>query len=278
MRHCLAKWRRRRTFLTFLCVSGLYMYFLTYQSISSLFSNKEVKGSVIHYVPAHINKTVKVLLETADRAILEDIDRRIAEPIDGLDLQTAQQNGTVFDSSRGQFSVVDKYFSEKKNGYFLEVGTDGISGQSLTFLLEKARGWTGLVIEPYITQYQALRTMRRSSKFLQACIKNGTSSWPFDGVPNTPCYEVKHIVQALRRDRIDLLVLNLHGGEHFILETFPFKQIEVYMITIEIVSVSVDYGPFVLQLRTKGYRCVQVMTNHIFKKTDLIFVKEENVH
>ena len=52
----------------------------------------------------------------------------------------------------------------------MEIGTDGNQPDSLTYLLEKSRGWTGLVIEPDSEKFESLMRLKRNSEFLQACL------------------------------------------------------------------------------------------------------------
>ena len=58
----------------------------------------------------------------------------------------------------------------QEGGIFVECG--GYDGYFLsnTFYLEKARGWTGLIIEPETTNYAALKQSGRNAIISPACL------------------------------------------------------------------------------------------------------------
>lgn len=64
-------------------------------------------------------------------------------------------------SQAGQDAVVDRFFQQKREGTFVDVGGfDGVTGSN-TFFLELFRGWTGLLVEPVGSQIEVARKVRR---------------------------------------------------------------------------------------------------------------------
>jgi FkbM family methyltransferase len=67
-------------------------------------------------------------------------------------------------SQIGQDLAVLKYYKNKKNGYFVEIGAwDGIS-YSNTFLMEKL-GWDGICVEPLPKLYNQLEKNRKCKTY-----------------------------------------------------------------------------------------------------------------
>ena len=68
----------------------------------------------------------------------------------------------------GALRVILPYFQE--NGFYVECG--GYDGEtaSNTLLFEKTRKWTGLLIEPDPTQYNALKTKNRKAFSVNSCL------------------------------------------------------------------------------------------------------------
>ena len=63
-------------------------------------------------------------------------------------------------SQIGQDLEVLKFYNNKKDGYFIEIGaSDGIS-LSNTYILEKNYGWTGICVEPIPSDFEKLQKNR----------------------------------------------------------------------------------------------------------------------
>jgi FkbM family methyltransferase len=77
--------------------------------------------------------------------------------------------------------IVDNYFQDKKNGFFIETGScDGIF-QSNTFYLETELNWTGLLIEP-------------NPEYAKECIINRPKSKVYDCALVSSDYESDHTI------------------------------------------------------------------------------------
>lgn len=82
-------------------------------------------------------------------------------------------------SQYGQDQFVhEKFFKDKKDGVFIEIGAYDGKNLSNTFFFEKELGWEGICIEPLPHVYQILK-QNRSCTCIQGCIaeKNGSVSF-----------------------------------------------------------------------------------------------------
>ena len=68
---------------------------------------------------------------------------------------------------------LDDLFNKKEKGFFIELGAhDGLT-QSNTAFLEKTRNWTGILIEPSVSNYQKCIKNREKSIVVNcACVSN----------------------------------------------------------------------------------------------------------
>ncbi|XP_045199829.2 uncharacterized protein LOC123554040 [Mercenaria mercenaria] len=203
-----------------------------------------------------------------------EIRKRVVNSRAGNFTYVSRGNSSIFDSSRGQFRVIDRYLKKMEHGFFVELGSEGNEPASLTFLLEKSRGWTGLVIEPEAEKFQSLMHMKRNSKFLQSCINATSEVWPAEGSSEEPCLRLVDILKAIKRNKIDLLVLDVTGQEVQLLTSFPFKDIDVSMINVEIHGMNRYPVQLVQKLKTQ-FESVQFMTNHIYGKSDMVFLNKQ---
>ena len=77
-------------------------------------------------------------------------------------------------SQIGQDKEVVKYYKEKQNGFFVEIGaSDGIKFSN-TLLLEKKYNWKGICVEPIPKNYQLLCKNRPNSICCDKAVYNTT--------------------------------------------------------------------------------------------------------
>ena len=72
---------------------------------------------------------------------------------------------TNTNSQSAQDMFVLKTLNNKRNGYFLEIGTNHPININNSYILEKKYGWNGLLVE-YDAQWEALYKQHRSSKYV----------------------------------------------------------------------------------------------------------------
>lgn len=214
----------------------------------------------------------------------------IAEPV--VDGDTGSQFG--------QDRFLDTYvFAALEGGVFLDVGAyDGVSGSN-SLLFEEERGWTGLLVEPDTALAQRARELR-SSPCLEVAV--GAVAGEADFLRVTQGYrqmgglletykadilaqvravpthveEIRQVdivtfvelVEKLDTDHIDLISLDIEGGEDAALSAFPFDKVSVGAWSIENVGASADLAD---TMRRHGYGLVRRLG------VDEIYVPEERV-
>ncbi len=174
------------------------------------------------------------------------------------------QDSPVYFSQSGQDRILDLYFLGNKQGVFVDVGSyDGISGSN-TLFFEIHRHWSGLCIEASLTQHQQAAGFRRArclnvaigpepgwADFLEITSGYTMMSGLIDsyhptileGVRANPDHcEVIHRVPVRTLEdllteegmtTVDLVSLDIEGGELAVLEAFPFQRFEVSAWSIE---------------------------------------------
>jgi len=90
-------------------------------------------------------------------------DRRRAENVRLLhEVRSMLNPVSGFASQAGQDRVVDRIFKGKRGGTFVDIGGyDGVTGSNSLFF-ERAKGWTGILVEP-------VETFRRSAEAERIC-------------------------------------------------------------------------------------------------------------
>lgn len=200
-------------------------------------------------------------------------------------------------------SKLIRLLSNKRGGYFVEIGGfDGVT-YSMTKHLESYLGWTGLLIEPIKEKYEFCRMNRRkTTKVLNvACVpfefpeedveimELGPMSvietldhrvGNFDkhllaaenhlgrkGKPlRTPTMTLTDALQKAKSPReIDILILDVEGAEIEVLRGLDFEEFSFKNILIE----SRDDEFTISFLRGKGYRFVNKISH-----ADLYFERE----
>ncbi|XP_060600595.1 uncharacterized protein LOC132753995 [Ruditapes philippinarum] len=264
------------------CILLLSVYSISIGTVSFP-SAAAIEGHVLVRKTASIETSVTVQKDSLYEKKADDIEskrradeirKRITDSRAGNFTYDSRGHNDVFDTSRGQFRVIDRYLNKKEHGFFVEIGTDGVRPDSLTYLLEKSRGWTGLVVEHDHKKLESLMNMRRNSKFLQACIHASTGNWPLNNITEGSCFTLSDILTSLKRNSIDLLVLDVTGQEMQLLTSFPFQDVDVSMINIEVHGTN-QYLKDVVKSLTSRFISVQLMTNHIYGKTDIVFVNKK---
>lgn len=190
-----------------------------------------------------------------------------------------------------------------KNGFFIECGAnDGVS-QSNTLLLEQNLGWTGLLVEPGLNNYNKCRLARPScivenyalvSKEYQKdaiegnfdnCSHNGlmnsVNSYPeyFDpemifwankfryeneSKPiSVSCCTLQYLINKYKIDKVDFFSLDVEGYEIEVLKGLDFDKVRPKYILIE--------------TTTSGYyRCIidSYMTSQNYSQIDRLSIND----
>lgn len=188
-------------------------------------------------------------------------------------------------SQAGQDRIIDAMLGRKTGGIFVDVGGyDGVTGSNSLFF-EIFRGWTGVLIEPAPTQLRKAEAVR-SCPCLGYAVSGTAGTLEFMEVTkgftqmsgfldsydlellarirgDNRHAEVVHTLQAKTLNEIlaeqnltqvDVLSLDVEGGEMGILESFDFKAADVSIWTIENNSQDTDI-PAIMQ--ANGYDLVE---------------------
>ncbi len=201
-------------------------------------------------------------------------------------------------SQYGQDKFVhQRYFPDKKEGTFVDIGAyDGVH-LSNTYFFEKELNWTGICFEPIPSVFEKL-TLNRTCSCIQGCVSNkkGTRDFlhikgygemlsgivqnyskehrkriGYEFTTNDDSKELLRVKCFLLNDtlaeqgisHIDFLSLDTEGGELDILKSIDFSE-----ITIDVISVEDNYEDKRINnlLSKHGFTCVKKL------KSDLIFV------
>ena len=152
--------------------------------------------------------------------------------------------------------VYKDVFKEKRNGFFVEIGSaDGIT-LSNTFLLESKFNWKGVCIEAN-PHYFTLLNKFRKVECVNACIdevngevvfhSNGLESGiifnesaeSFKNTDNTNIFKIQSYSLSSVFEKynlpsiVDYLSIDIEGAEWIALKNFPFEKYRFNCITIE---------------------------------------------
>lgn len=161
-------------------------------------------------------------------------------------------------SQAGQdYWVINEAFFQKKNGYFLEIGSaDGLYINN-TYFLEKYYDWSGICIEANPNFFEQLQS-NRNCTCLNICVdeKPGEVDFVFDGLmggildrdtdnfarkkdlsKKTRKIKTMTLLDVLKEYEIpkiiDYFSLDVEGAETRILKNFPFEDYTFLSLTIE---------------------------------------------
>jgi hypothetical protein len=252
--------------------------------------------------PATIVKTLEFMFQNVNEDDPDFVDfvRTLIKPPTNLPINLSQKNRNDF-SQLGQSHTIDKALKSKRNGFFVEAG--GFNGEdfSNTLFFELQRNWSGLLIEPVVSEYNQLVKKNRNVHSLNACI---AGKKPFigkillahvlsgraDSMSNThkhriddetdsaidkaflyiPCLPLHTILKAINVTVVDYFSLDIEGGEWDVIRDISFDKIRFNALTVEYLgSPSKNKNSITTKLRENSFS--------LFKddSTDLYFVKND---
>lgn len=173
-----------------------------------------------------------------------------------------------FYSQSGQDKYLyERFFKNKRNGIFVEIGAhDGIT-KSNSYFFEKYLGWSGICIEP-ISELFELLEKNRSCTCIKGCIANFTGTAEFlkisgysemlSGLSShyderhleriekelqlyggskatiqVPCYKLVDIFKTHGISHVDYLSVDTEGSELAVLQSIDFEVIDISIIGVE---------------------------------------------
>ena len=185
-----------------------------------------------------------------------------------------------------------------ENGYYVEIGANDGRSFSNTYVLEKTRNWSGMLIEPIMHKYfdsRNFRDLKRNKFIYGACVdfdyKEANVKMYFSNLMTTS--ELGHskdwaeagsnflkadeevlpfwataivLADVLEREkvgRIDFLSIDVEGAELNVLKGIDFSKCEIDLILIETES----HSESVSFLKKNGFEhIVDLGVNHFFRK------------
>lgn len=162
----------------------------------------------------------------------------------------------------------EKFFLNKRNGRYLDVGAhDGVKGSN-TYFFEKELGWTGICFEPIKECYETLVAERPNSICINKCAYSSNGKVQFNRVEGyaetlsgiVQNYDERHktridseinsmggVQTVIECDAVtitsvcdeydlhhfDFMSLDVEGGEYDVLKGIDFSKINIDVIVIE---------------------------------------------
>ena len=202
----------------------------------------------------------------------------------------------MYYSQHGEDFLLEKIFAEKDKGVFVEVGCVDGRRFSNTLLFEE-KGWSGLNIEAHTDYIPLLKKNRSESVTVHAAVcesDGGTITFYADrrgslsSLDQTREVELRRdyaeyfsgfkeqivprrtltsIFQEQKLDNIDILSIDIEGGEMPALEGLDFSMYKPTVLVIEFGSLN-DLRTLRNFLRPHGYVQALIIKNNVFMTAD----------
>ena len=182
----------------------------------------------------------------------EDASKEVGQPT-SIDL-----NGKALYSQHQEELIIRDFFSDRRNGFFLDVGCATPIIDSNTYYLEKNLGWSGIAVDALPEYQKSWQRKRPRSKFFNYLITDhfrtlepfyrselpGISSYrkpprgpagkerAFDEI-HVPTMTLTQLLEQNRASRIDLLSMDIEGAEPLALAGFDIERFQPELACIE---------------------------------------------
>jgi FkbM family methyltransferase len=200
-------------------------------------------------------------------------------------------------SDGGQDKYVNEnFFSNKSEGFFIDIGAHEGIQYSNTYFFEKSLHWKGICFEPNPVTFKKLKK-NRSCECVNAAISDESGKFSFVCHPcswvsglsskyseqhakkwhvqeeiqnrqaqviQVDCFLLNNILNERNIDHVDLLSIDTEGGELEILKSINFDAFSIDVIVVENIYNDTSYKDF---LESVGYQCVtKLLRDEIYKK------------
>jgi FkbM family methyltransferase len=188
-----------------------------------------------------------------------------------------------FFSENGQDAYVfEKFFRDKREGFFVDIGAHAGIKNSNTYFFEKYLGWNGICFEPHPELFHLLKKNRKSACFncavtpkdgIYSFIKHEVSwvsgltdfynkahyeKWAVEEslkygkseIINVTGVDLNNLLRKMAIKKVDLLSIDTEGSELAILKSIDFEEIFFNVIIVENIYHDPDYEEF---LEKKGF-------------------------
>ncbi|XP_076102695.1 protein Star-like [Mytilus galloprovincialis] len=203
----------------------------------------------------------------------------------------------LLDPSAGQAPFVDNRMGFKERGFYVECGALDGETRSNTLMLERLRKWNGLLIEADPSNYKNLKEKHRKAFSINACL----SIYPFPVIMEfkqrfsqgklienerdrggkkgtiieVQCFPLYSILLAINVTRIDFFSLDVEGDELKVLQTLPFDQVDIEMMTVEYKHIDLGEDYLKNYVENKGYDSLVKIGHYRQWANDIIFKKRK---
>lgn len=228
-------------------ILALLFYFskemaLMEKSISLLTLKDSSQASELH-VPEEFP-----LLPAEDPGLREYVKRRLLRPPAVGDYNLSKPDRTHF-SQYSQSQVASQLLQGLNKGFFLEAGALDGEDKSNTLYFERELSWTGLLVEPDPSQYRTLVSKKRKAFSINAAFSLSNASDIVKFVPRrglghldpdskkgipVKTVPIATILRALDVTQIDFFSLDIEGAELKVLATFPWDEVKIRLMCIEV--------------------------------------------
>jgi FkbM family methyltransferase len=176
--------------------------------------------------------------------------------------------------------LVNEFFGQKTDGFFVELGANNGTFQSNTKKLESEYNWSGILIEPCYEDYKKCLKSRKAKCYNCACVSydynkdtilgdfkysnpmssiNGVRSNCSDLI-EVNAKTLDSILEENNITHIDLLSLDVEGYEYEVLNGIDFNKRTIKYLLIEIYLK--DFDKIVNFLSKFGYHNHKCLTNY----------------
>tara|TARA_X000001036_G_scaffold115622_1_gene108879 strand:- start:441 stop:1298 length:858 start_codon:yes stop_codon:yes gene_type:complete len=147
-----------------------------------------------------------------------------------------------YPSQAGQDKIIkERFFKNKKKGFFIEIGAyDGIEGSNC-YHFEKFLKWDGIAIEPSNIQFKKLKKNRKCKLFNKA-ISNEIKEVEFIEVTEG-LTQMSGINEKYYKNNFDFISNNEKSKiQNYNLKTITFEQVVSQGIDIDYLSIDIEGG------------------------------------
>jgi len=197
--------------------------------------------------------------------------------------------------SRGELDklIYENFINQKLNdGVVFEIGGHDGGWLSVSKFFEKQLGFKAILVEPIKDLYETSKQKRPNathfnyavnkekgklnilkpnddniqeiSSLESNCNNEWKNTWGLSKTEVVECVHMSDITTEAKLKYIDLLIIDVEGHEYDVLETFDWDNVEVGVISIELLSNLDHYHYF----KEKDTKCREYLTNKgfIYKK------------
>ena len=243
--------------------SDLNRFYALYENLFSDIYHSSSQQSLIRIET--LMTTLKFMIEEReedDPELINFVQSLIAGPPNKPLQLATNDTGKLDFSQNSQSKVVDKLIGSHRNGFFVEAGAYDGETYSNSLFFEKARNWSGILIEPVPKPYASMVAKNRNAFTLNACIcenkpiiskflVHGPSSAREKKISASsqtkridhetsnksdslyaPCFSINTILKALDIEHIDYFSLDLQAGELDVIGSIKFEKIYIKSLTV----------------------------------------------